>query len=562
MLDEYPDRQQRLAVCHGLWRGGKATARSRREQLRYYAEFRSEISDTWLPKYKAAVQKELARQAREVVAAVAEDAPLESLQGEWAERLFQVQRPMAIEMAVEGYQLAEAEFGKTGGVAAIQAKQAETIAAFDRAELLATHLAPDVDRWLRTVTTKMSDTTLTEAVMQVDRAREAALTGAELSRTLRTALVARSKTRADLVARSATIWNYNQGAKMLYQDEGVAVLEWLVTQDDVLCEFCEPFDGRQIEITGSFVAGGETVPGSRGGSLTPALGVEHPPLHPNCVVGETPVLAPDKIAAFITPYCGPIVEIGFADGRRLTVTPNHMLLTSYGFAKAASLREGDQICHSPFGDRIVAGHPNDDGEPAPIREVIDAFAESRGVSARRVPVAPEYLHGDGRFCDGDIDVIAPDSFLNDGLDAMPSEAVRQAWLAGADTNVPPLPGIRPLAEAFLCAAATADRIMGGRRESLAFSRRGLSHPQEHGLAAGAGADTGLQETAPDGLAVALTQLSKGVFRNARSVHFADVASIELKSFTGHVYDLQTFSSLYTCNGLVASNCRCAIVPVV
>lgn len=290
MLAEHPDRQQRLAVCHSLWRGGKATAQTRREQLRYYAEFRAQISDTWLPKYTAAAGKELVREANEVVAAVAEDAPFENLTAQWTERMIAATRPLAIAMAVEGYQLAEAEFGKRAGLAGLAAKQTEIIAAFDRAELLANHLAPDVDRWLRAVTTRMSDTTLTQAVIEVDRARKAGLTGAQLSRTLRTALVARSKVRSDLIARSATIWNYNEGAKILYRDEGVAVLEWLVTQDDVLCEFCEPFDGRQIEITGSFAQAGETVPGNAGGAITPFLAVEHPPLHVNCRCAVVPVV--------------------------------------------------------------------------------------------------------------------------------------------------------------------------------------------------------------------------------------------------------------------------------
>ena len=290
MLREHPDRQQRLAVCHSLWRGGKATARTRGEQIKFYARLRSQISDAWLPKYRAAVEKELAREADEVVEAVAQDGPFDGMTVEWTERMIEVTQPLAVAMAVEGYQLAEIEFGKTGGLAAMLAKQGETIAAFDRAELLANTLTPDVEQWLRSVTTKMSQTTLNVTIREVEAARAAGMTGAQLSRTLRTALVTRSKVRSDLIARSATIWNFNQGAKQLYADEGVTVLEWLVTQDDVLCEFCEPFDGRQIEIKESFVPGGERVPGNEGGSLTPDLAVEHPPLHPNCRCAIVPVI--------------------------------------------------------------------------------------------------------------------------------------------------------------------------------------------------------------------------------------------------------------------------------
>ena len=45
------------------------------------------------------------------------------------------------------------------------------------------------------------------------------------------------------------------------------------------------------------------------------------------------------------------------------------------------------------------------------------------------------------------------------------------------------------------------------------------------------------------------------------IEIADVLFVTKKHFSGHVYDLQSFSSLYTTNGLLSSNCRCFWEPI-
>jgi hypothetical protein len=42
----------------------------------------------------------------------------------------------------------------------------------------------------------------------------------------------------------------------------------------------------------------------------------------------------------------------------------------------------------------------------------------------------------------------------------------------------------------------------------------------------------------------------------------NVGSNSTRQFSGHVYDLQTESSLYICNGLISSNCRHVLIPYV
>ncbi len=143
----------------------------------------------------------------------------------------------------------------------------------DSTALLARKLGPDVENWLQHVTKSMAQTSLDRATRAVLRGREAGQTVAEISRSLRTRHITRSKARADMVARSATIWNYNEGAQAAYEDNGIVQKEWLTTDDDVLDDECAALSGTRTDIRGEF-------PG----------GVGHPPLHPNCRCAIVPVL--------------------------------------------------------------------------------------------------------------------------------------------------------------------------------------------------------------------------------------------------------------------------------
>lgn len=77
-------------------------------------------------------------------------------------------------------------------------------------------------------------------------------------------------TRAETIARTEVMdalnagqdeaWSQAQEAGLLSED---ATKEWIVTPDDLLCEQCEPYDGKTVPITEEFADG-------------------DPPLHPRC----------------------------------------------------------------------------------------------------------------------------------------------------------------------------------------------------------------------------------------------------------------------------------------
>ncbi len=100
------------------------------------------------------------------------------------------------------------------------------------------------------------------------------------------------RNRTELIARTETNWAYYEGAVDGYKQSGVVkAKEWLTAQDDRLCEFCEPMNGRIVGIDNSWFKTGENFEGNEGGKLSFSYeDIGHPPLHPQCRCTIIPVL--------------------------------------------------------------------------------------------------------------------------------------------------------------------------------------------------------------------------------------------------------------------------------
>jgi len=377
--------------------------------------------------------------------------------------------------------------------------------------------------------------------------------------------------RALMVARTETIRAGNRGAEEIWRMAGVKEKEWQIASD--ACDYCVAMQGKTADIGANFYEQGDSLtplPKDPEDPEDPPIkpmvfnyeAIQAPPLHPNCLVGETPIFAPDQFAAFIATYNGIVVDIGIADGRRLTVSPNHMFLTLNGFIAAKHLHKGDQILDSATSKRIVGGNPNNNGYPTVIKDVINAFTETPGVSTRRVPMSAEYLHGDARFVNGDIDIVAPDGFLMGKVNPTPLESITEANFNRADIDRIGFNGCRDFTSMLFTLSNAADSIMGSRSESRAFSGRESLHPDDISLASGSGSDSLFSKDSANNSAINTESLRECQFRFASEITLADVVDVSVRKFNGHVYDLQTLSTIYTANGLLSSNCRCVLLPVV
>lgn len=100
------------------------------------------------------------------------------------------------------------------------------------------------------------------------------------------------KNRAVRIARTETIWALNAGAVEGYKQSGVVeAKEWSTAQDERVCQWCDPMDGKIVGLDTDYFKMGDTFVGRDGGSLGFDIdNIGWPPLHPQCRCSVIPVV--------------------------------------------------------------------------------------------------------------------------------------------------------------------------------------------------------------------------------------------------------------------------------
>ena len=279
---------------------------------------------------------------------------------------------------------------------------------------------------------------------------------------------------------------------------------------------------------------------------SPRLDAIWPPNGFNSFLPGTQV-AGEFVTASKARYSGPIAQIQTRNGSRLSVTVNHPVLTPGGFVPAGQVREGDDLLqYGPTvdslahrsGDRglplpaIPRGTIDEQDMPAGIQDVFDAFsvAGTRPPSPRSGSLD---FHGDARFYHGEVDVVWADGLLPNDLEALSSKLGDEV--------------------AFMLGTYAAPRFF--HADGVAMACRAIRVGAVPKLDA-----RRLQPIADDAARASetLRQLQDG---NAGQVRFDKVASVDIGSWSGHVYDLQSPNGTIVANGLIVSNCRCTMLEI-
>lgn len=372
-----------------------------------------------------------------------------------------------------------------------------------------------------------------------------------------------AKYRSEMIARTESARAYVKGEQLAWKQTGVVTgKQWLLAPDS--CPICEAaaaeFANKTIPLDANFYDKGETIDAGDQSQTLDYEAIDGPPLHPNCYLPGTPVLARGVVAAYSTVYDGEAVEFTFADGRRLAVTANHQLLTPGGFVAANAIREGDDLLNCSGIERVIACHPHHDDGESMIEDVVHTFAVSGGVSAARVPVAPEYLHGDGRFCNGNIDVVSANGKLRHTSKAKLGKHVDSlplCWSWGSAK----LNGLCDLDAMLVGLSLAAHGVMSRKDTTHALLLAGSCIHNEQGFRYSPPPESGNAEQPHDGVAVIAEAIGGLLDRFTGLVSLDQVVNVKVFRYTGHVYDLQTDSGITIGNGIIASNCRCDLIPV-
>jgi SPP1 gp7 family putative phage head morphogenesis protein len=346
---------------------------------------------------------------------------------------------------------------------------------------------------------------------------------------------------------------------------------------------------------------------SEDGNIYPLGEGPVPPLHPNCLPGDSLVSTAGAIAGVAKRWFdGEVCVIRTASGRVLTGTPNHPVLTDRGWVAIGALAEGDNVvCDggSQWGGVVDGDNEN---VPTAIHEVAEAFFASGDVASVPMPVSSPHFHGDA--ADGQVAVVGADRRLRPELHAAIAEHRRQLDLVGADHLGLTQGSARQL---LMGMPLATDCVVSGTGEPGALLGAGSAHSRELLLGSvaempavlgecsgkrrsaihaelsgdGNGADAGIVQIDGDRrlgiveIATAATDLGTGTMDGSVGTRLADaelareildggsgpvfldeLVEVGRKRFAGHVYNLETTLGFYTANGIVTHNCRSVMVP--
>lgn len=101
-----------------------------------------------------------------------------------------------------------------------------------------------------------------------------------------------SRHQTETIARSETIWAWNEGAMQGYIQSGVVIeKQWTASPSERTCQWCSVMDGKIVDVDVQYHDKGGTFIGAEGGVLHFDFeAVEHPPLHPQCRCSIIPII--------------------------------------------------------------------------------------------------------------------------------------------------------------------------------------------------------------------------------------------------------------------------------
>lgn len=345
------------------------------------------------------------------------------------------------------------------------------------------------------------------------------------------------KMRAKRIAVTEATRLFAEGEKLAVRDDiALGGLIFSTAEDEKVCIICRPHNGH----------------------IYPKSNPVSPPLHVNCLSGDTLVSPIGRVThGFERRYEGDLLFFRTARGNELAVTPNHPVLTDRGWMAAKLLQPGSGVTGCFDAQRMASRYPNDQNVPLPIKQIVRALGASGKMGFATVPTTPIDFHGDGRY--GQVNVVGPASELRERQQAHLAQVVSHydlqlAW--------PPFPLIHlgPLSLLTWGNLARSSGFVGRRNLCLPLVRRHLGPLQSLGLRLAPDMDASRLQTSADSPAVNAKGLRDLILTNPGLVEFDQVINVDVRSFRGHVYNLQTESGMYIGNGIITHNCRCALIP--
>ena len=275
-------------------------------------------ADRWVPRYRAAIQRVLNRQVRQVARESLVTIPEpERHVTQWAEELAREKKRWVYAIVIEGYELAGLEVErlsepKSAGDLRGKADPIPIpVASVELGrevggEFLLRGDFDSIDRWVDTTSLGEAQTSAKkleriwkDAAASRDPVTGAAWTSDQIGKQILRRGLADNVARADMLAKTGAIWSVNEGAQQRYRAAGVKAEQWLTTKDDARCPYCKGMDGVVVRTGDPFWPAGSEYgnPAKPNQSLKLPYEVQHPPLHPRCRCSLVPVIQAGEVVA-------------------------------------------------------------------------------------------------------------------------------------------------------------------------------------------------------------------------------------------------------------------------
>jgi hypothetical protein len=327
------------------------------------------------------------------------------------------------------------------------------------------------------------------------------------------------------------------------------------------------------------------------------------PCRARCVLASTTLGSASVRGMYRRWYEGDFIEIVTALGDKVSITPNHPVLTESGWVDAGALDVGQRVFRCAMFDALSYLDPDIQGIPSVASEAYDALTNLR--HSQRITGRLIDFHGDGSA--GEIDIVDTNGLLGDDIDAILYEPFHHLAFALSDLlRSVSLSGDGMLAADFFRYRNAAHGLMSaaGQRASTLLTESG--HPESCGVMSfallnplfgqplyddGPGAfqrfrdsldalageepcdhfiaahinswmgrfgdqEPTVPQSTPNG--IASHDILTGEVARAHAPSSVSVEVIQVNRYrsSGHVYNLDTESGWYSANGIIVHNCKC------
>ena len=268
-----------------------------------------------------------------------------------------------------------------------------------------------------------------------------------------------------------------------------------------------------------------------------------------CVLPGTPVVVNGVRAVARRWYEGQVWEVRTASGRRVSLTPQHPVLTARGWVSAQSLQLGDQLLSVPGVDPV--GTPGVKGRYALIEECFQAAAETREVRTLTREV-PGGVNLDSHLAHEEVEVVTAYGHLSQGVEPGLAKDLARLSLEFSDETLADLVVEGALPHGVLCNHHPRfGRTPGGFDQVLTCAVP--LDPDDPGGALVAHRDASNPEHPTDRVSASTKLSDQAVDRTTGLVELDDLVGIEVRTWSGHVYDFTTDCQWFMADGIVVHN---------